>query len=473
MRQPMKSPSRRRAGLARALACVVACTASLAAQADDNEKALLLFLQAERAAAKGQYTKARALYARIAKKYASTPSGRVATARARGSAYLGASDIVRHGPSANRVDVVVTGDGYTIKHMRALENIARVVPKLFERNRTLGEYYRYHNFIRANVVSREDGIDAHGRQFDTALGGRQSGSIQGQCTCDRRLVKLMLSQVEGSDGFAIVYVKQGVLGTGGGGVATVGGRGDKTTIHEWGHAFASLSDEYAQTTGHRAEVGIGINVTGDRNRIPWQHWLDRKARGVGVYQGANGQERGAWKPVASGCIMERGERFCPVCREALVLGIYKLVDPIDEATPRPHFAEFVDPEAPPPTEPLALEAPVELKVRVMRPKSHHVQVRWWVLEEGKAPAFPTRRGKSRSSRGPLATLPGKGTRTRGKAGWHRFKLLPKSLEPGRYRVICRAVDPAKLRGERLPWVLDDPKGLLQSERAWTLVVPAR
>ena len=46
----------------------------------------------------------------------------------------------------------------------------------------------------------------------------------------------------------------------------------------------------------------------------------------------------------------------------------------------------------------------------------------------------------------------------------RFTLPPS--RPGRYRVVCRAVDTTKLRGEKWPWVLSDPHHLLQSERAW-------
>lgn len=447
--------------------------APAAAQATPAEKATSLFLQAERAVAKGDYSKARTIYKRIATKYGETSAGQIASLRIRPNAFLGVSDIVRHGDSKNRVDVVVMGDGYTLKHLKALANLARVVPKLFERNETLGEYYRYHNFIRANVVSKDDGIDANGREYDTALGGRQSGNIQGQCTCDRRLVLEVLDQIEDSDGFAIVYVKQGVAGTGGGGVATVGGRGDATTIHEWGHAFAGLSDEYAQTTGHRAEVRGGINVTSDEKRVPWQHWLDRKARGIGVYQGANGQERGAWKPVASNCLMENGDRFCKVCREAMVLKIYRFVEPIDSCVPEAHQTE-VGPARGEAAEPLVLDKAVEIRVQVMQPKSHALEVTWWIFPEGQAPRSPTRRGKDRSSRGPLPEISTKPhTRTSGRRGAHVLTLQPRSLEPGAYRVVCRARDTTKIRGDVLPWVLKDVRGVLVSERSWKLTVPPR
>jgi hypothetical protein len=45
------------------------------------------------------------------------------------------------------------------------------------------------------------------------------------------------------------------------------------------------------------------------------------------------------------------------------------------------------------------------------------------------------------------------------------------LEPGRWRLVVRVKDDARPRGEKHPWVLRDPNGLLESERAWWIRVP--
>ena len=76
-------------------------------------------------------------------------------------------------------------------------------------------------------------------------------------------VRAMLDEWGEHDSLAIVFVKQGVLGTGGGGFATIGGRNAKTTIHEWGHAFAGLGDEYATKTHERGGVSRRIRKSGD------------------------------------------------------------------------------------------------------------------------------------------------------------------------------------------------------------------
>jgi hypothetical protein len=436
----------------------------------DERAALSALRAAEELAAKGYHAQAQAAYKSLARQHPNTVAGETALRRSQPNAYLGVGDIVRTGPCANRVDVVIMGDGYMLKHLRAFGDVARVVPKLFERDSVLGEYIAYHNFLRADVVSADDGLDAHGRDANTALGGRESGGIQGQCAIDGDLVRAMLAEVPEHDELAIVYVKQGVLGTGGGGIATIGGRGDMTTIHEWGHAFAELGDEYAQTTGHRGPPGEGINISKheDPKKVPWRHWIEAKAPGVGVYQGANGQERGAFKPVASDCLMESGERFCTVCREGLVLRIHELVDPIDECSPPSNLGGRDQKPQPPVT----LYESRTFEVKTLRPKSHALEVRWWLVPEAQAPATPAQPAGNRRGRGKLPAIVAKPMQQGriGSDGRSRCKLLGKELAKGRWMLICRVTDPTRFADERLPWVLADPHELLSSQRAWIVVV---
>ena len=59
------------------------------------------------------------------------------------------------------------------------------------------------------------------------------------------------------------------------------------------------------------------------------------------------------------------------------------------------------------------------------------------------------------------------------SGSHKLVIAKRDLEPGRYRVICRAKDTTKLRGEKWPWVLKDEHGLLESERGWWIEIPEK
>lgn len=457
------------------LACLAINLSAFNEEGDDPTPQAALLEKAEGRAEKGRYSDAAGYYRQLAKKYPNTPEGRIGARRSQPSAYLGTAPLGKeHGPASNRVDVAIMGDGYQLDEMKGFDKLAKDTLSLFERQKTFREYYSYFNFHRVALVSKDNGVDGFGRKNDTALDGHTTGTIAGHVGVSGKLVGEMLDEMGEHDDLAIVYVKQGILGTGGNGYATIGGRDDKTTIHEWGHAFANLGDEYSTKTHDRGSVSNRVNVskTDDPKRVPWAHWIDAKTPGVGVYEGASGQVRGAWKPTASGCVMESGEFFCEPCRESLVLHIYAHVDPIESCTPPPHsrtqetYIELVE------------FKPAEFEVIVMRPKTHNLEVSWWVIPESKASRGKSERsgkkpGQDRRSRGALPEIKEKPRTTsrNNKSGRHTFELKRQSLDPGRYLVICRAQDRTKVRGDRFPWVLEDKKDLLVSERSWLISVP--
>ena len=457
------------------LACLAINLSALSEEGDDPTPQAALLQKAEGRAEKGRYSDAAGYYRMLAKDYPKTPEGRIGARRSKPSAYLGTAPLGKeHGPASNRVDVAIMGDGYQLNEMKGFDKLAKATLSLFERQKTFREYYSYFNFHRVALVSKDNGVDGFGREHDTALGGHTTGTIAGHVGVNGKLVGEMLDEMGEHDDLAIVYVKQGLHGTGGGGYATIGGREDKTTIHEWGHAFANLGDEYSTKTHDRGSVSNRVNVskTDDPKRVPWAHWIDAKTPGVGVYEGASGQVRGAWKPTASGCVMESGEFFCEPCRESLVLHIYAHVDPIESCTPAPHartqetYIELVE------------FHPAEFEVIVMRPKTHNLEVSWWVIPEfeasrGKSDRSGSKRDRDRRSRGALPEIKEKPRTTsrNNKSGRHTFELKRQSLDPGRYLVICRARDRTKVRGDRFPWVLEDKKDLLVSERSWLISVP--
>ncbi|MFN0006628.1 MAG: M64 family metallopeptidase [Planctomycetota bacterium] len=472
---------------------LVCCAALALLPETPEEEARGLLARAETHAREERFSEALAIYKKLAREFPETPEGKIGSRRSMPSAFVGWSDVVRHGPSSNRVDVVLMGEGYTLDHQKAFDNLAEDIPRLFERQKTFREYWSYFNFLRANLVSADSGVDGFGREYDTALNAQTLKTFSGHVGVDRAKVREMLAEMPEHDSQAIVFVKQGVLGTGGGGVAVIGGMSARTTVHEFGHSFGGLSDEYAEQQAHnQGAVRDGINVaaTDDPKLVPWAHWIAAKHPGIGVYEGAAARVRGAWKPTASGCVMENGEFFCPVCQEALVLRIYSIVDPIESASPPP----------PPPEirEPIVLrDEPIEIRVTVMKPASHDLQLDWWVLPESRVPetgdgrdrgapgrgrtgvapapsrSAPAGRFGDRRDRGKLAPIPDRtwSTNRVDADGVHTLRLRRSDLEPGRYKVVCRAKDSTRLRDEKWPWVVKDEHGVLESERVWWVRVP--
>jgi hypothetical protein len=458
-------------GAALSLVLLALARAPRPALLDDEKEARELLADAEFQARKGRPGLASKRYREIAKKFPLTEAGKVATRRGQPSAFLGWDDLVRHGPSENRCDVVLMGDGYTLDHLDLFANLAAAIPPLFEAQPEYREYWEYFNFQQAIVVSADDGVDEYGRKYDTALGGHRSGMIQGQVAVDEGRVHAMLAEMPASDHIAIVFVKLGLLGTGGGGIACIGGRDNATLIHEFGHAFADLGDEYTSNTGHRGAVSNSPNVSNsdDPKKVPWAHWLAAKVPGIGVYEGANGQVHNAWKPTTRSCVMASGNFYCAPCREALTLRIYRDVDPIDGCTPAAIPSDDARSIS-------GLES-FDFEVQVLRPATHALDVRWWVLPETGAPKSPPgweqgTQGRDRRQRGPLPTIEQAPTKEDLSHDMtkHAFTVVAKTLKPGRYRVICRVNDDARPRTEKYPIVLKDSDGLLEGERAWWIRV---
>ncbi|HEX5054073.1 MAG TPA: M64 family metallopeptidase [Planctomycetota bacterium] len=448
------------------IASVIAC--GLPAQNPADKKAKEDFDRAEKAVADAKYAAAFSLYRQLAQKYPNSAWGKLAAMRTQPTAYLGWGDLQRNGDSNNRVDVVVMGDGFALDDQNEFEDIGKSVVDVFRKDKVLGEYFTYHNFERINLVSKDQGVSGYGRVKETALGGHIAGKVQGQVGVDEQKAHAMLDQLAEHDGYAIAIVKAGSMGTGGGGIAAIGGRADDTLVHEWGHAFGGLSDEYSTFTGHRGSPRDSINVstTDDETKVPWKHFVLAKVPGVGAYRGADGRLDGAWKPTSGGCRMENGGQFCPVCREQMVLQIYRRVDPIEQQGPATvHDAARA----------LRCDDSLWFEVTVLEPKTHRLDVRWHVLPAAKAiRASDEARLPDRSKRGKLAAIEDKGEAGayvgRGRT---RFQVTARGLAPGKYQVVCRVSDDGKPSGQSWPWVLEDTGDLLKSERVWWIEVPAR
>ncbi len=285
----------------------------------------------------GQFDKADGFYRKILEVAPSSAAAEVARERLQPNAILRVQTLEENGDPKNRIDLFVLGDGYTRekKFQKLFDQGARETLKYFAQAPVYRRYRTYFNFHAMNVASHEDGVDARGKDYDTALGAFESGASQGQVAVDHQRVNEFLSKDPRAEGFAVVLVRLGTLGTGGGGVAVCGGVPSNTVIHEFGHAFGNLLDEYTSDVGYTGPVPRGYNVANDPDpaKAPWKHWLDAKTNGIGMFPGAAGRSQGAWRGSASGCAMSSGPSYCLICREAITAHVYDVVSPIDDATP--------------------------------------------------------------------------------------------------------------------------------------------
>jgi hypothetical protein len=279
-------------------------------------------------------------------------------------------------------------------------------------------------------------------------------------------------------------------------------------VHEFGHAFIGLLDEYSNNPGEPQGLFGAPNASTSPENPPWQHFLDARYPGVGVYEGGATFYKGVWRP-APGCAMNSGggSPYCPVCREAGVLTIYERVSPIDQVWPPEREVRWVQ----------GAERPA-FRVLPMQPAGHELEVKWFlgaapaITEPSRSepeydpeadpegldpfekrlrrerlgalprkPALPTpigyRPGMRRRAQG-TAQLPlPRGNRIRGRMKREKdlgrvHEALVPDLAVGRHVLTVVVWDPAKPKGEKRPWVLKDERGLLEDRYEWHIEVTA-
>jgi len=369
---------------------------------DPGREAFDKALEAQR---KGKWVSARRAFRKFLEEYPDHPLAPIAHERSGDNALLGVELIHEGGPPSRRIDVSVMGDGFTLdaSDQRMQEKWAELCLDVLFNEKVFSEYRSYFNFYLVRLASLEEGVDpglspeelkkAQERNlrrrrdinyridYSTALDCKAAGP-QGQVMADPSLVYKWLDaaarDVPGcaDDRFVIAFARFGVLGMGGGGIANVGRPDKSVTVHEFGHAFSRLLDEYAvnpmSPEGLWARTLVAANAYPSPEEpkpeeVPWAHLLAKRVKGVGIYEGGATFKKGVWRPARTCAMNIGGNQFCPACREQTILVIYEYVSPIDDAWPDP--AAEVN---------ALLDGKDELVVLPMQPGRRKLSVSWYV-----------------------------------------------------------------------------------------------
>jgi IgA peptidase M64/uncharacterized protein DUF4214 len=261
--------------------------------------------------------------------------------------------IVNNGDPANRVDIVILGDGYTAGEMSKYQTDIQQFVQLMFQQEPLKEYQRFFNVHRIDVVSAESGSDHpelgtfRNTAFDSAY----------NCAGIQRLICANTSKAAtvASNSLApaqidliILIVNDPVYGGSGGSIAiaSTNTAAVELVLHESGHTFGLLADEYSESppTCSNTQEPSEVNVTRQtvRANIKWNAWIDPSTPvpttstqpGLpGLYEGARYCTQGLYRPTFSSKMRTLGTPFEQINNEQLVRRIYNTVSPIDSATP--------------------------------------------------------------------------------------------------------------------------------------------
>ncbi len=273
--------------------------------------------------------------------------------------------ILSNGPPANRIDLVLVGDGYRTQDLPAYASHCASLVNDFFLQTPLSNYKTFFNVHRVDVLSVDQGVDNDPVQgvlkntaldmgfwcndVERALCVNVSKALTEANSAPQRDQVLALAN---STKYGGVGYPSNNLGT----LAAANGAALEIALHEFGHSFAKLADEYdyggatTYTGGEPSQRNIStlVAATMGSTQSKWWRWLG--TGGVSTFEGAGYSQFGLYRPTNNSKMRNLSRPFEEVNIEQFVIYFYRTVKPIDSATPAGTYSQnttlVVDPVDP-------------------------------------------------------------------------------------------------------------------------------
>lgn len=353
--------------------------------------------------------------------------------------------VLINGDSSNRIDVLFLGDGYVAAELPTFAaDVERFIAGATSQ-KPFNEYQQYFNIRRIDIASAESGATHPDYPpKNTAFGayfGCGTSSFRGICA-DMSKVEAVLSTVPLEQRDAVVLVVNDSIRAGSGGsIAIVTNTPELTelVLHEFGHSFGALADEYVESSscfGTFEPIEPNATMETRRGEIKWRAWIDPTTpiptgdlppsgnpdAIPGLYLGARYCATGLYRPTADSKMRTLGIPYWQINTEQLIKRFYTFVDPIDSHTPPNE--DYVD-----------SRLSQTFTVTTLVPSTHTLEVEWRL--DG-APQLP-------QSAPPQL----------------QFSLHAHTVTTGLHTLEAIVSD-------KTPWVRSDPNALLTGNTIWTL-----
>jgi hypothetical protein len=250
------------------------------------------------------------------------------------------------GNTGQFINVVILGDGYTSAQINTFITDANSFKNYFFNKAPFSNYKNYFNVFIVKTPSNESGVKHPRTASDcppVATHPQSNPDNYFGSTFDaygiHRLVVPMntaaISSVLSNNfpNYDQVFILANSTFYGGSGgayaTATLNSSSGEIAVHEIGHSFANLADEYWAGAQYAAEKP-NMTQNNDPLTIKWKNWLTT-GTDIGIYQ-FPGQPW--YKPANGNCEMEvLDKQFCNVCSETIIERIHQLVNPIKSYSP--------------------------------------------------------------------------------------------------------------------------------------------
>lgn len=236
----------------------------------------------------------------------------------------------RGGDPAACIDIAILAEGYTAKERAKFYRDAARAAKALLSHEPFASMPERFNIVAVAAVSEDSGVSVpHEHEWRHTVASSQFDTFYSERYLTTQQVKAVYDALVCVP-FEQVIVLANTSTYGGGGiynsitlVASDHPSLDRVVVHEFGHAFAGLGDEYYYDDQYASHYPADTEpwepnlTTLVHFEDKWEDLLDTP--GVGVFEGGGYQSKGVYRP-AEDCRMKTNSYpdFCPVCTRAIV-----------------------------------------------------------------------------------------------------------------------------------------------------------
>ncbi len=271
------------------------------------------------------------------------------------------TQLLNNGPSDSQINIVFLAEGYTSAQQADFLNDADEILNYTLSYSPYDEYLSYFNAYAIFVASAESGSDHpsssllvdtyFNSSFDsngiTRLVTIPPNSFDNTYANGAGKVVSVLSQFVPNYDIPLLVVNDDQYGGSGGwiSITSTNSSAPDIAVHEIGHSFADLSDEYTSAyPGWIPHETTNSTQQTNRASIAWNAWIDPSTpvptepqssypTETGLFEGAQYQTTGWFRPSFTCTMRSLGGEFCEVCAEQHVAAIYDVVSTILSVDP--------------------------------------------------------------------------------------------------------------------------------------------
>ncbi|ALZ75669.1 M64 family metallopeptidase [Rheinheimera sp. F8] len=244
---------------------------------------------------------------------------------------------------SNRLNLVIVGDGFTAAEQQKLREAAVKFSQVFFNSKEIGTHRDGWSLHVLDAVSAQSGADdpSTNTLVDTLFDGNFgcAGIDRLYCVNSSKVFGYVFRHYPQFD-FVLVAGNSSKYGGAGGSISTftLHQSAADIAIHELGHTFAQLADEYIDDAnahlylpGYCENCYANITQLTDLTQVKWRHWFSDPSQvptqpgqaGVGLFEGGYYSSKGFYRPKNNSFMLALGQPIGEVNGEAWVNQLYQ------------------------------------------------------------------------------------------------------------------------------------------------------